>query len=110
MFQTKYHKLFQHGHDLGKGCTYKEIEWPTIARHNVKNLTYKQAMIHINWIIVSNCIPKWSNRGQFGFLAVVLPDVEDDLEDDNDIEDAPTSMTSRKRHKHQEACEDIEYK
>ena len=88
---------------------HKEVDWRTLAGRNVTNLTREHTMIDTNWVGPSDCLPMWSNRGQFGFPEVVLPDAEDDSSDDNDVHHAPAPVTFGERHNSQEAREDIEF-
>jgi len=67
------------------------------------------AMVDTNWIGPSNYILEWSNRGQFGLLKVLLANDKDDLEDDDVVEDAPTSVISGEKHERRDEREDIEY-
>ena len=86
---------------------HKEVDWRTIYGRNVDTLNRRDTMIYTNWTGPSDCLPIWSNRGQFGFPAEVLPDAEDD--DDDEVDDAPAPVTFGERHERREERQDIEY-
>lgn len=88
---------------------HKDVDWRTIAGRNVNNLNRKDAVIYTSWTQPSDCMPEWSNRGQFGFPAIVMPDAEDEYSDDEGIDEAPVPVTFGERHHRVEAREDIEY-
>jgi len=88
---------------------YKDVDWCTIAGRNVNNLNCKDAVIYTSWTQVSDCMLEWSNRGQFGFLAIVLPDVEDEYSDDEGVDEVPAPVTLGERQDCIEAQEDIKY-
>jgi len=88
---------------------HKEVDWRTLAGRNVTNLNRKDAMIDTNWTRPSNCMPEWSNRGQFGFPPIVLKDVEDDSFDDDEVNDAPTLVAFGEWHERRDEHKDIEY-
>ena len=88
---------------------HKEVDWRTLTGRNVAHLTRHQAMIDTNWTGASDCLPEWSNRGQFGFPPVVLPDAEDESLEDDEADDTPATATSVERHERQDDRANIEY-
>lgn len=73
------------------------MDWRTVYGKFVKDMNRNDAVICTSWIGPSDCMPEWSNRGQFGFPATIMPDAEDPVTDDDD-EDAPAPVTFGERH------------
>lgn len=89
---------------------HKDVDWHTIIWCNLKDLTCKDKVIDTTWLGPSECMPKWSNRSYGQQPSVVLLDAEDEWLDDNDVDDAPPTVTFGKRHKRAEDRKAIQYK
>lgn len=87
----------------------KDVDWRTVpAKDKKTKLTCDKAVIDTNWVGPSDCMPQWSNRGQFGFPVEPLPDAEDD-DDEDDEEDLPPPPPLPERHERREEREDIDF-
>lgn len=84
----------------------KDVDWRTVIGKDKKSkLTCDKAVIDTNWVGPSDCMPSWSNRGQFGLTLDPLPDAEDD----DDEETLPPPPPLPERHERREEREDIDF-
>jgi hypothetical protein len=88
---------------------HKDVDWRTIYATKLEGVNRKDAVIATSWTQPSDCMPEWSNRGQFGFPAIVMPDAEDAVSDDDEGGDDTAPVTFGATHERREAREDIEY-
>jgi len=75
----------------------------------VSNINHNDVVIYTSWTQASDCLPKWSNRGHFGFPPIVLPNAKDECSDDDGEDDNSATITFGERQDYIEAREDIEY-
>ena len=88
---------------------HKDVDWRTIYGKNVHQLHRTDAVIYTSWIGISDCMPEWSNRGQLGYAPVVLPDAEDDWEEETEEEDTSTPVTFGETHGRKQEREEIQF-
>ena len=84
----------------------KDVDWRTVIGMNKKTkMTANQAVILSNWVGRSDCMPAWSNRGQYDYPPWPMKDAEDD----DDEEALPPPPPLSERHERRDERDNIQY-